>query len=108
MRHPKNKLSNQIVSGVEYQNETIDPTSIKISLCSKTPRRMLEIVIPAMMISAPIMNPCDQASRISPWGSVGLLTKSFTGAMFELMTEESLWGFHDESHKVGVKKRIKA
>lgn len=46
-------------------------TSIKISLWSKTPRRMFARVMPHMMIKAPIMKPWDHASRVSFPGSVG-------------------------------------
>lgn len=46
-------------------------TSIKISLCSNTPRRMLAKVIPIIIIKAPIIKPCDQASRVSFAGLAG-------------------------------------
>lgn len=46
-------------------------TSIKISLCNMTPRRILAKVIPIMMIKAPIIQPCDQASRVSLAGLEG-------------------------------------
>lgn len=46
-------------------------TSIKISLCSNTPRRILAKVIPIMMIKAPIIQPCDQASKVSFAGLEG-------------------------------------
>lgn len=39
-------------------------TSIMISLCSSIPLRMFAAVIPVMIMRAPIMNPCDQASRV--------------------------------------------
>jgi hypothetical protein len=46
-------------------------TSIKISLCSNTPRRILAKAIPIIMIKAPIIQPCDQASRVSFAGLEG-------------------------------------
>lgn len=69
---------------------------------------MLEIVMPAMITNAPIMKPCDQASRISPLGCVGLLMKFFTGAMFESMADWVSVCFHHESQNVGVGKRKRA
>jgi len=46
-------------------------TSIKMSLWSRTPRRILARVMPHMMIRAPTMKPWDHASRVSFPGSVG-------------------------------------
>ena len=51
-------------------------TSAKISLCSKMFFFMLERVIAAMMTKLPIIKPWPQASRTSPWASVGLVTRS--------------------------------
>ena len=48
------------------------PTSSKISLWSRTPRRIFARVIPHMIIRAPTMKPCDHASRVSLPGTDGL------------------------------------
>jgi hypothetical protein len=49
-------------------------TSRRISLCRRTPRLILHSVIQIIMMIDPTMYPCAQASRISPSGSVGLVT----------------------------------
>lgn len=46
-------------------------TSINISLCSNTPRRILVKVTPIIMIKDPIIQPCDQASKVSFAGLEG-------------------------------------
>lgn len=51
-------------------------TSIKISLCSKIPRRMLATVMAAMMMREPTRYPSAQASRMRPEESVGFPTSS--------------------------------
>ena len=48
-------------------------TSIKMSLWSKTPRRIFARVMPHMMTRAPTMKPWDHASRVSFAGSDGFV-----------------------------------
>lgn len=62
--------------------ETRILTSTKMSLWSRTPFRMLDKVIPTMMIKAPIMKPCDHASSVICAGLVGL---SECDVMFTLL-----------------------
>ena len=51
-------------------------TSMRMSLCKSTPRRMFETVIPAMIMSAPTQNPCAHASNVSPGGVEGFAMPS--------------------------------
>jgi hypothetical protein len=46
-------------------------TSSRINLCSKTPFRILAIVIAAIITNAPTRNPCAHASKTSPFGDCG-------------------------------------
>ena len=54
-------------------------TSVRMSLCNRTPRRMFAIVRKAMMTRPPTIIPCDHASSVKlagvdglagPWSSV--------------------------------------
>lgn len=50
------------------------PTSIKMSLWSKTPLRMLANVMHDIMMRAPTKKPPLHASKMSAFGSAGLAT----------------------------------
>lgn len=51
-------------------------TSIRISLCSKTPFFMFTNVTHTIIVRLPTMKPSVQASSVTPAGLVGLLTAS--------------------------------